>query len=123
PEPVLSPDMIALARWMSREYACSLGEAAFSLLPGQMKSHPKYRRVKSLPPSVGEGPPLSSPMEGGGDRGAFVLTPDQEGIRLEIAEALDSRRHQAFLLWGVAAAGKTEIYLNAVEKALAQGGS
>jgi len=49
------------------------------------------------------------------------LTPDQAQALQVLGAALDARRHQAFLLHGVTGSGKTEIYLQAVARVLAQG--
>ncbi len=49
------------------------------------------------------------------------LTPDQEAIWGRIELDLDVRRGRVFLLQGVTGSGKTEIYLRAVQRALAQG--
>jgi primosomal protein N' (replication factor Y) len=49
------------------------------------------------------------------------LTADQEAAWQVVAADLDSPGGQPFLLQGVTGSGKTEIYLRAVERALAQG--
>jgi primosomal protein N' (replication factor Y) len=119
PRPILSLEMLDLARWMSRRCACSLGEAVFSLLPTTSKG-----KASSRPKESGEGPlpilstpePVSLPSRG------FTLTLDQKNALENIEGAIADRKHSIFLLWGVAAAGKTEIYMNAIRKALSAGG-
>ena len=49
------------------------------------------------------------------------LTPDQQRVMEVLEPALDSRTHSVFLLHGVTGSGKTEIYLQAVARVLAQG--
>ena len=49
------------------------------------------------------------------------LTPDQEQVLAQIIPVLDARRHHTFLLHGVTGSGKTEIYLQAAARVLAQG--
>ncbi len=49
------------------------------------------------------------------------LTPDQEGVLDQIIPVLEARRHHTFLLHGVTGSGKTEIYLRAAARVLAQG--
>ena len=49
------------------------------------------------------------------------LTPEQERAVQAIGAALASRLHHTFLLHGVTGSGKTEVYLQAVARALAQG--
>ena len=49
------------------------------------------------------------------------LTPEQEQAVQAIGEAVASRLHHTFLLHGVTGSGKTEVYLQAAARALAQG--
>jgi len=56
--------------------------------------------------------PLETPL---------VLTAEQQGAFDAIAQALDARRFETFLLQGVTGSGKTEIYLQAIERCLRQG--
>jgi primosomal protein N' (replication factor Y) (superfamily II helicase) len=50
-----------------------------------------------------------------------TLTEDQEGVWQPIRHAIDEQSHGAFLLHGVTGSGKTEIYLHAIARVLAQG--
>jgi len=49
------------------------------------------------------------------------LVPAQQRAVAAVQEALEAKRHQDFLLFGITGSGKTEIYLHALETALAQG--
>jgi primosomal protein N' (replication factor Y) len=51
----------------------------------------------------------------------FDLTDEQQIALDAISPAIDRRRYEAFLLWGVTASGKTEIYLNLAARSLAAG--
>jgi primosomal protein N' (replication factor Y) len=51
----------------------------------------------------------------------YDLSDEQQTALDAIAPAIESRSYQAFLLWGVTASGKTEIYLNLAARALAAG--
>src|SRR5271166_1009345 len=51
----------------------------------------------------------------------FDLTAEQQVTLDAISPAIEHRRYEAFLLWGVTASGKTEIYLNLAARALAAG--
>ena len=57
----------------------------------------------------------------GGLAAEFDLTDEQQVALDAISPAVEQRRYEAFLLWGVTASGKTEIYLNLAAKALAAG--
>ncbi len=51
----------------------------------------------------------------------FDLTDEQQVALDAISPAIEHRRYEAFLLWGVTASGKTEIYLKLAARALAAG--
>jgi primosomal protein N' (replication factor Y) (superfamily II helicase) len=57
----------------------------------------------------------------GGVAAEFDLTDEQQVALDAISPAIEHRRYEAFLLWGVTASGKTEIYLNLAARALAAG--
>ncbi len=51
----------------------------------------------------------------------FDLTDEQQVALDAISPAIENRRYEAFLLWGVTASGKTEIYQKLAARALAAG--
>ena len=51
----------------------------------------------------------------------FQLTGEQKAAVDAIAPVISARRFESFLLWGVTASGKTEVYLNLAARALDQG--
>ena len=53
----------------------------------------------------------------------FELTPDQTEVLDTINSGLDSSEFRQWLLFGVTASGKTEVYLRAIEHCLQQGNS
>ncbi|WP_027090954.1 primosomal protein N' [Cohnella thermotolerans] len=63
-------------------------------------------------PYAGRAFPPSSPMR---------LTPAQAAAFEPIAAAVEAGRHEVFLLHGVTGSGKTEIYLQAIQKCLERG--
>ncbi|MEN8149049.1 MAG: primosomal protein N' [Planctomycetota bacterium] len=50
-----------------------------------------------------------------------VLTAQQESVLAKIRDAVTSARYETFLLFGITASGKTEIYLRAIEECRARG--
>ncbi len=88
-----------LARWMSRMYMCSLGEALFAILPGGRRE--------------GE---------------SIDLPPEEDAIQHELAQqqkdavaAITATEEGSFYLFGVTGSGKTEVYLNAALSATSRG--
>lgn len=112
PEPALSAQDLELAAWMSRRYFCGKGEAVFGVLPvGKMR-----------PPKRGAAPRVlrESPASYGAPKPA-ALTEDQTGVLARLLPPVREKRFEAFLLQGVNASGKTEVYLHLIEEALARG--
>ncbi|WP_031534366.1 MULTISPECIES: primosomal protein N' [unclassified Bacillus (in: firmicutes)] len=52
---------------------------------------------------------------------ALPLTDDQAKVVAPIHQAVKEERHEVFLLYGVTGSGKTEVYLQSIEKVLAKG--
>ncbi|MBL8023447.1 MAG: primosomal protein N' [Elusimicrobia bacterium] len=107
PEPVLESRDLALAHWMSQRTACSLGEALFTVFPLGRRQPPK--RPSSRPLRVKESPT------------PFQPTADQSNALKALLPALGSNDHHRFLLQGVAASGKTEVYRRVISAALETG--
>ena len=55
------------------------------------------------------------------EEGLFSLTPEQQTVVEQIAQALREHAFRPFLLHGVTGSGKTEVYVRAVQEALALG--
>lgn len=65
------------------------------------------------------------PLEGAAPQSAeeLVLTPSQDEALARIGGAVDDGRFKTFLLHGVTGSGKTEVYIRAIKRTLAQGRS
>lgn len=109
-EPIISPGMLELCRWMSRTYLSSLGEAINATVPGVLKKG----KISVRPPSGEEEdlPPASLPLS---------LTVEQKKALKNVLLKIEKKCHTAFLLHGITASGKTEVYLQAIKSVLARG--
>jgi primosomal protein N' (replication factor Y) (superfamily II helicase) len=110
-EPLLTDELLDLARWMSAYYVHPLGEVLKGVLPSTIKGRgrpPGEDETKGKFPAEIEYPPF---------------TPDQAAAFESIRAALDAGTPARFLLHGVTGSGKTEIYLRCIEEALRAGKS
>ena len=100
-EPLFGDELIEIARWLSRYYLCTLGEAVFSMIPSG-------RRETSA----------------GGfgfeeDVSEFRKNELSEEQRLCV-EAIDSSQPLYHYIYGPTGSGKTEVFLSLAEKILEQ---
>ena len=102
--PLLTPDLMALARWMAGYYRAPLGQVLRAMLPGSLRAG---KRRGSAADAAGEGP-------GGALEPELPLTPEQRRALEEILAA--SGRFRTLLLHGVTGSGKTEVYLQAIAR-------
>ena len=83
------------------------------------------RAIVTIEPAAGvaSDPEGAQPADGpaGLSAGAFDLMPEQAAAIDAIAPAVIAGREATFLLWGVTASGKTEVYLNLAVAALRAG--
>jgi primosomal protein N' (replication factor Y) len=108
-EPVLSEELLDCAVWMSRRYGAPIGECIKAVLPAFVKSS---EEAVDLPAAAGS-PPLPP---------AWELTSGQSRALDTISQALADRQPAAFLLYGVPASGKTEVYLRLIRQVVGAGG-
>ncbi len=108
--PALDASLLELTRFVADYYLCSWGEAIEAALPPDPP--PSKRAPRGRAPEPAEPPPAPAPV---------VPTPAQR-LALEALEpAIAARAYAPFLLWGATGSGKTEVYLRAAERALAEG--
>ena len=108
-EPVLSAEHLDCAVWMSRRYGAPIGECIKAVLPAFLKSSDEPAELAA---SAGA-PPLPP---------AWELTPGQARALDTISQALTQRQAATFLLYGVPASGKTEVYLRLIRQVVEEGG-
>lgn len=117
---VLDEDILDLAKRISEYYCCSWGEAISNALPQLAKKRSLVGKKRGSLDEEGELEKLDAnarPAEN------LVLSKDQEDAFRKISLALESSRFKSFLLHGVTASGKTEVYVRTIETCLKQGRS
>ncbi|MDD3905601.1 MAG: primosomal protein N' [Candidatus Omnitrophica bacterium] len=113
-EPLLSEEMLKLTRWVKENYFCSWGEAIAAVIPAGIKKGKESigSRIKEAPLSPSEEYAPSRPHS---------LMEEQSHALKSVIEAIDKHEHRVFLLHGITASGKTEVYLQAIEHVLGEG--
>ena len=109
-EPIFTEEMIALAKWISDNYYCSWGEALEAMIPGPLK-----RGKVSMVSRIKEEPVEVIPTQ------PHIPNTEQKKVLENIKDCLDRSQHEVFLIHGITGSGKTEIYLQAMEKVVAEG--
>ena len=92
----LDAELLDCARWLTRRYGAPIGECIKALLPAFIKN-------------LDEAVDWSKPEAKGPAAVPFHLTSGQERAVFTLLERLRQRRFSAALLYGVPAAGKTEV--------------
>ena len=112
--PVLTPERWRLAQWLADYYYCSLGETCASMVPtGLRLREPSGSRVAD---PDGSSQPAESPSP-------VELMPSQARAVSRVTAAITAGAHEAFLIHGITASGKTEVYLRLIGEVLQRGGS
>ncbi|MDR1122667.1 MAG: primosomal protein N' [Endomicrobium sp.] len=103
-EVLINNETIELADYISKNYICSLGEAYSSIIPISMQPPKKIsKKTKDV-------------LELSYKR--YHLNAQQRKAVSTISMNLDKNYYSVFLVHGVTASGKTEVYINAMEHAL-----
>lgn len=110
PGAVLSAELLELSAWIAEQYGCSWGEAIRAAAPVQGAAR---RQREPVAPVVG-------PLDWDRAVGLAPSPAQAEAVRV-IHEALQQGRHEVVLLHGVTGSGKTEVYLQSMDEALALG--
>lgn len=112
-EPVLSAHLLALTRWVAEYYLAPPGEVVAAALPGGHAGLARSRARRG----AAEDPVVRMAMP---ER--VTLTPEQRESTAAIVAAVGEGGFQSFLVHGVTASGKTEVYLRAATAAREAGG-
>ncbi|MFI4930587.1 MAG: primosomal protein N' [Burkholderiales bacterium] len=117
--PALSPQWMALVEFTAGYYQRSMGEVALAALPAELRRlsaaqlAARVRRSQRVAEPAKAAPVQASPMA--------VLNAEQASALAAIDEAAQQPHAAPLLLHGVTGSGKTEVYLQAAERALARG--
>lgn len=106
-EPVLSEDLLETAKWISEYYFCSWGEAIEAALPPALKKGKKD--VKPRHKEKEDEIESSSHLE---------LNEEQDKAFKALWHDIQQNKHNVYLFHGITGSGKTEVYLQAIGKAL-----
>jgi len=106
-EPIISNELLRLAKWISTYYICSWGEAIDATIPGVLKKG--KTSIKPREPFKRRSFKKTSDL---------LPTDEQKKALKVIKVALDKSRFSVFLLHGITASGKTEVYMQAIGHAL-----
>ena len=109
--PMISPEQLALWKWMSGYYMCAFGEVMAAALPGgldkRLTNPPKRRRVLSIP--------YDGPIESMHDLSSA------QSKSVESIGTFWNNGKDIVLLHGVTSSGKTDIYIHLIEAQLKAG--
>lgn len=109
--PMISPEQLALWKWMSGYYMCALGEVMAAALPRgldkRLTNPPKRRRVLSIP--------YDGPIESMHDLSSA------QSKSVESIGTFWNNGKDIVLLHGVTSSGKTDIYIHLIEAQLKAG--
>ena len=113
---IFTPELLRVARWMSEYYICPLEQALRCLVPAAVQKAQIKGKRKRKPPAGGEEAVehIHRP---------FQLSADQKKALEFIHAALKEESPAPILLHGATGSGKTEVYLQAIEKVLDAGKS
>lgn len=104
----LNPEIMKTAAWMKQRYAITYSDAIRCFC------------VKGKPPKEGKEKEPYRDLTAK-DQPPAALTTEQEAAVKRLRQAIEDAKHEIFLLHGVTASGKTEVYMEAIAKCLALG--
>ena len=112
--PLLDKQMLQLTRGVADYYCASWGEVIEASCPANVR-----KRKRPIP--AAELPSAAQPIESSQRQKEHLLSPPQKWALGLITKSIKKGSHRIFLLHGITASGKTEVYLQAIKAVLAQG--
>ncbi|MGE5178905.1 MAG: primosomal protein N' [Bacteroidota bacterium] len=115
PEPrlTITPEVVALCRWVADYYAAGFGETLAAAVPALAALRRRAPRAETGIEDHGPGAPPPA---------REALNADQAAALEALEGSIDSGGFRAFLLYGVTGSGKTAVYLHAALAAIRAGG-
>jgi len=110
--PIVSSHLLRLTEWVAETYLCSWGQAIAATIPGALKKGKVSVRPRS---EIRKEAPHRS--------AALSLIGEQKKAMESVLFKIEKEDYRTFLLYGITASGKTEIYLQAIEAVLRKGKS
>ena len=114
--PLLDKQMLQLTRSVADYFCASWGEVIEAAHPANVR---KRKRPIFIPHLRG----VERFTESNQRQEKLPLSPQQRRVLRVVVKSIRKREHQIFLLHGITASGKTEVYLQAIAEVLAQGRS
>ncbi len=127
PEVVVSPEILRLTQWVADYYLTPWGQVLEAALPpavrhGGAPVPGRARRMREAPAAADAAADPGLIAVGDEPEPPPVLQQEQAAAASAVAETLAARQFAALLLLGVTGSGKTEVYLDAAERVVAEGG-
>ena len=111
-EPIVTDHMLELCSWIRSTYLCSFGQAIAAAIPSVLKKGKVSVRPRTQTTDEEANPVPSLPLS---------LTGEQKEALKNVLSKIETEDHKVFLLHGITASGKTEVYLQAIERVLRKG--
>ncbi|MDR0401840.1 MAG: primosomal protein N' [Endomicrobium sp.] len=106
---LITEEAVELAKYISENYFCSIGEALSSIIPASMKFNKKKKEKEK-----------ENEKEKEKEKEKYNLNIKQNNAINLINKCIDKNIYESFLIHGVTGSGKTEIYINIIKHALKQ---
>lgn len=120
-QPVLSDELLQLARWMAFRYGSSLGAVLEGMVPVAVRRLVNSRSSARSLKLKAEKAELDAVERQQQESAHFELTIAQKNAIFGIQQQLATENFGVALLQGVTSSGKTEVYLRAMESVLSSG--